>query len=237
LDRHVLARISGSMRLTGHVAGHPLGMTTTAQPAVLLDLDGTLVDSVFHHVIAWDRALADAGMPVPLWRIHAGIGMGGSRLVPWLLGRQVTELDELKDAHRALFLEQADRLRPTDGAIDLIEDLERREVPFIIATSAGGPTREALLEALGRTDLDSVDADSVESSKPAADLILAACAELGVEPEHATLIGDSPWDAEAARRVRVRSIAVRCGGFGDERLSNGGAMDVVDNPRALIGRL
>jgi HAD superfamily hydrolase (TIGR01549 family) len=210
---------------------------TSSQPAVLLDLDGTLVDSVFHHVIAWDRALADADLPVPLWRIHAGIGMGGSRLVPWMLGRQVEAVDELKDAHEALFLEQADRLRATDGAIELIEDLERREVPFIIATSATGPVREALLEALGRTDLESVDADGVESSKPAADLILAACEEISVDPTDATLVGDSPWDAEAARRVRVRSIAVRCGGFGDERLLNGGAMDVVDNPRALIGRL
>jgi HAD superfamily hydrolase (TIGR01549 family) len=210
---------------------------TSSQPAVLLDLDGTLVDSVFHHVLAWDRALADAGMPVPLWRIHAGIGMGGSRLVPWLLGRQVEEADELKEAHKELFLEQADRLRPTDGAVALIEDLERREVPFIIATSASGPTREALLEALGRTDLESVDADGVESSKPAADLILAACEELGVDPADATLVGDSPWDAEAARRVRVRSIAVRCGGFGDEVLRQFGAMDVVDSPRALVGRL
>lgn len=209
----------------------------STNPAVLLDLDGTLVDSVFHHVIAWDLALTEAGHPIPLWRIHAAIGMGGSRLVPWLLGEHVDELTELKDAHEELFLEQADRLRPTEGARALVEDLEVRGVPFVIATSATGPVREALLEALDRTDLPAIDADGVDSSKPAADLLLAGCEELGVDPAHATLIGDSPWDAEAARRVGIRSIAVRTGGFGDDRLLRGGAMDVVDNPRALVGRL
>lgn len=210
---------------------------TTQQPAVLLDLDGTLVDSVFHHVIAWDLALSGAGHAVPLWRVHAAIGMGGSRLVPWLLGRQVEEVDELKDVHEQRFLEQSGRLRATDGAMALIEDLEVREVPFAIATSATGPVRKALLEALGRTDLPAIDADSVDSSKPAADLLLAGCEELGIDPGHATLIGDSPWDAEAARRVGIRAIAVRTGGFGDQRLRDGGAMDVVDDPRALVGRL
>ncbi len=206
-------------------------------PAVLLDLDGTLVDSVFHHVIAWDLALTEAGHQVPLWRVHAAIGMGGSRLVPWVLGTHVEGIDELKDSHEKKFLEQAERLRATDGAHDLVEDLEIREVPFVIATSATGPVRKALLEALGRTDLPAIDADSVDSSKPAADLLLAGCEELDVDPAHATLIGDSPWDAEAARRVGIRAIAVRTGGFGDDRLRGSGAMDVVDNPRALVGRL
>lgn len=211
--------------------------TDAYQPGVLLDLDGTLVDSVFEHVVTWGEAFRTRGYDVPLWRIHAGIGMGGSRLVPWVLGRHVEDADELSDDHRLRFLDRAHELRPTRGAVELLDDLEHRKVPFQIATSAEADVREALLDALGRTDLPSADADDVGSSKPAPDLLLATCADLGIEPAHATLVGDSPWDAEAARRVGIRTIAVRCGGFGDGRLLAAGADAVVDDPGALVGRL
>src|SRR5687767_5900066 len=114
-------------------------------PSVLLDLDGTLVDSVYLHVVTWHRALKGAGYDVPAWRIHEGIGMGGERIVPWLIGRHVDDADELKDVHKKLFLDVASELVPTPGAHDLLDDLRRREVPFIVATSAGGETAEALL--------------------------------------------------------------------------------------------
>ena len=205
--------------------------------AVLLDLDGTLVDSVYLHVDTWHRALLQAGYDVPAWRVHAGIGMGSDRLVPWLLGRHVEDLDALSDEHHRLFLERADELRPTQGARELVEDLERREVPFTIATSAKPPVRKALLACLGREDLESTDAGDVDSPKPAPDLLLAACEQLGVDPRHATLVGDSPWDAEAARKIGARCVAVRTGGFGDDRLLHAGADDVVDSPLALVGRL
>lgn len=205
--------------------------------AVLLDLDGTLVDSVYLHVDTWVRTLREAGHDVPAWRVHAGIGMGSDRLVPWLLGRTPDDLDELSEQHHRLFLERADELVPTRGARELVEDLERRGVPFTIATSAKPPVRKALLACLGREDLDATDAGDVDSPKPAPDLLLAACKDLGVPPVHATLIGDSPWDAEAARKVGVRAIAVRTGGFGDDRLVHAGADDVVDAPLDLVGRL
>ena len=205
--------------------------------AVLLDLDGTLVDSVYLHVDTWHRTLRDAGYDVPAWRVHAAIGMGSDRLVPWLLGRHVEDLDALSDEHHRLFLERADELRPTEGARGLVEDLERREVRFTIATSAKPPVRKALLACLGREDLDSTDAGDVDSPKPAPDLLLAACAQLGVDPRNATLVGDSPWDAEAARKIGARCVAVRTGGFGDDRLLHAGADDVVDSPLALVGRL
>jgi beta-phosphoglucomutase-like phosphatase (HAD superfamily) len=214
-----------------------MAVSMTATPTVLLDLDGTLVDSVYHHVLAWDEALVAAGYHVPLWRIHAGIGMGGDRIVPWLLGGQVEDIDALKSDHKERFLTRADTLRATDGATALIDDLSTREVPFTIATSAGGAVREALLGALGLGELPGVDADAVDSPKPAPDLLLAACDDLGCDPSVATLIGDSPWDAEAARRVGIRSIAVRCGGFGEDDLRSAGAIDVARDPRELIGRL
>ena len=207
------------------------------RPSVLLDLDGTLVDSVFLHVVAWEAALREAGHLVPMWRIHEGVGMGSSRLVPWLLGRHVEEASELADEHERRFLEHADQLQKTPGASELIEDLQRREVPFVIATSATAKLGEALREALGAPDLPTADADSVASPKPAPDLLLSAVDKLGLAPEHATLIGDSPWDGEAALACGVRFLAVRTGGFGDNRLLDGGASDVVDDPRALIGRL
>jgi len=205
--------------------------------AVLLDLDGTLVDSVYLHVDTWHRALREAGFDVPAWRVHAGIGMGSDRLVPWLLGTHTDLQRQLSDRHHELFLARADELRPTAGARELVEDLQRRKVPFTIATSAKPPVRKALLAALGRPDLDSTDAGDVDSPKPAPDLLLAACDQLRVPPEDATLIGDSPWDVEAARKVGMRTLAVRTGGFGDHVLLAAGADDVVDDPRALVGRL
>jgi HAD superfamily hydrolase (TIGR01509 family) len=207
------------------------------RPAVLLDLDGTLIDSVFHHVLAWDEALTAHGYSVPLWRIHAGIGMGSSRLVPWLLGRHPEDTEALTEAHEERFLARAELLRRTDGALELVEDLEVRGIAFQVATSATGTMQDALLEALGRKDLPTANADDVGSAKPAPDLLLTACQALSVEPTDVTLIGDSPWDAEAADRIGLRMLAVRCGGFGDQRLLDAGATDVVDHPGALVGRL
>ena len=208
-----------------------------SQPVVLLDLDGTLVDSVYLHVVTWMLAFREAGHDVAAVRVHAGVGMGSDRLLPWLLGGYVDDEEELRADHERRFVELAHTLRPTAGALELLDDLERREVPFAIATSAGTAEREALLAALGRDDVLTTDSDAVDESKPYADLLEAALLDLGARPEDATLVGDSPWDAEAAGRLGVRPIGVRCGGFSDEVLLRAGAYDVVDAPRDLIGRL
>jgi HAD superfamily hydrolase (TIGR01509 family) len=209
----------------------------TYEPAVLLDLDGTLVDSVYHHVLAWAEAFGAAGHQVALWKIHAAIGMGGQRLVPWLLGRHVDEADDLRDEHQRRFLERNDSLRAARGALELVDDLERRGVRFQIATSAEAEIGEALLDTLGRRDLPTADASDVGSPKPAPDLLLASCRELGAEPTQTTLVGDSPWDAEAAVKIGMRCVGVRTGGFSDERMVTGGAATVVDAPGDLVGRL
>ena len=210
---------------------------TTPTPSVLLDLDGTLVDSVFLHVVTWSKAFTDAGRQVPSWKIHEGIGMGSDRIVPWLLGEHPEDADALSAAHKKLFLDRAEHLIPTPGAQALLDDLRRREIPFLVATSAEGEMAEALLAALGEPDLDTFNADDVESSKPAPELLASALDELGATAEDATMVGDSPWDAEAADRIGIRMLAVRCGGFGDSRLLDAGASAVVDDPRALVGRL
>lgn len=214
-------------------------MRSPGAAAVLLDLDGTLVDSVYHHVLAWDGSLREHGYTIPHWRIHRGIGMGSERIVPWLLGRQLAddEFASLKEGHLERFLARGDDLRPTDGACDLLDDLAAREVPFLVATSAGTPERKLLLATLEREDLAVSDSSDVASSKPAPDLLHGAFAQLDVATEDVTMVGDSPWDAEAAVRAGIRAIGVRTGGFAAAELVARGASDVVDAPRDLIGRL
>lgn len=204
---------------------------------VVLDLDGTLVDSVYQHVVAWGEVLHEAGHDVPLSRIHAGIGMGSDRLVPWLLGEHLAGADDLADAHTERFLDLADGLVATAGAHALLRDLETREVPVVIATSAGSRTRDCLLDVLGREDLPVTDAGGVASSKPAPDLVLAACGLIDLSPEQAVVVGDTRWDSEAALRAGARSIAVRCGGVADAVLRQAGAERVVAAPKALVGQL
>jgi HAD superfamily hydrolase (TIGR01549 family) len=210
------------------------------QQAVVLDLDGTLVDSVHHHVTAWHRALVAHGHDdVPMVRVHAGVGMGSDRLLPWLLGGPVDEdeFDAISDRHGELFRAVADDLRATRGAAALLDDLAQREVPHVIATSADPDERELLLRALGRQDLAVVDSGDVASSKPAPDLLLAACDHLDVDPRQAVMVGDSPWDAHAAARVDMPCVLVRCGGFGEPALREADPVRVVDAPADLIGQL
>ena len=207
--------------------------------AVVLDLDGTLVDSVHHHVTAWHRALVAEGFRVPMVRVHAGIGMGGDRLVPWLLGEHVDDevADRVSTRHGELFRALGDELVPTPGALELLDDLAARDVAHVVATSAGADDRAVLLEALGRTDLAVVDSDDVASSKPAPDLLLAATDHLGRDPSECVMIGDSPWDGHAARRVAMPCILVRCGAFGDGPLLEASPLRVVDAPRDLVAQL
>ena len=203
---------------------------------VLLDLDGTLVDSVYHHITAWDGALRARGYEVPLVAVHHAIGMGSDRLVPHLLGASPEDADALSADHKRRFLDVADDLRPTRGAGALLDDLNARGVPHIIATSAGDEEADALLAALG-ADPPRVDSSAVEHSKPSPELFLAACDELALDAARTIVVGDSPWDAEAAHRMGARIICVRCGGFSDAALLRRGAAVVVDDPRELVGQL
>lgn len=204
---------------------------------VVLDVDGTLVDSVYHHVMAWDQALSTHGHHVPLRDIHAGIGIGSGRLATWLLGGAPHDLQAITDDHTRVFLEQRDRLRPTRGAVELLDDLQGRGVPTVMATSAGSAEREALLATLGDPDLPLTDADAVAAPKPATDLLSVACELIDVEPRNAVMVGDSPWDVAAARRVGMQMISVRTGGFGDAALAARGPTVIVDAPRDLIATL
>lgn len=208
-------------------------------PPVVLDLDGTLVDSVPLHVVTWQAAFAEEGVDAPSVAIHDAIGMGATRLVRAVLGRVPDEELEkrLVTKHKDRFLDAADRLQPTPGAVELLEDLVSRKVPHVVATSAGTEERRALLATIGDPDVRVTDADQVESSKPAPEPIRVALEDVTGRPDDAVMIGDSPWDGHAARAAGIRFIGVRSGGFHEAALREAGAALVRPHPRDLVGLL
>lgn len=210
----------------------------TDDTAIVLDLDGTLVDSLYAHVQAWDAAFAEVGRPQPAWRIHRAIGLGSDRLVAHLLA-EVPSADlrqQLVDGHRTRFLDQAADLRATPGATDLLADLADRAVPTVVATSAGGEERAALMAVLGDPDIPVTDQSSADDSKPGPAPLLQAARDLPDTPS-VVMVGDTVWDGHAARRAGARFIGVRCGGFGDAELLGAGADLIADDPAGLIGLL
>lgn len=204
----------------------------------MLDLDGTLVDTVYWHVMAWAEAFAAEGQRQPMWRIHRAIGLGSTRLVSHLLGGTPDPYLRtlLVDGHRRRFLEHADELVPTRGALELLGELQDREVPTVVATSAGGEERQALMSALGEPGLPVTDASGAEDSKPGPAPLVLAVEHL---PATATMVmvGDTVWDGHAARRAGLRFVGVRCGGISTAELRQAGADLVVDDPAALVGLL
>lgn len=209
---------------------------------VALDLDGTLVDSVYLHVLAWVEAIVAAGeTPPPHVRVHQAIGMGSDRLLQWTTGRPFGPDDSQAIAadHDDRFLARAELLRATPGARALVDDLGQRGVPFVIATSSSGKVLDTLLGVLDLTpgDLDVATGEDVERTKPAVDPVLAACDRLALAPDRVAFVGDSRWDAEAAARAGAFPVGVRCGGNSTEVLLGAGARLVVDTPVDLLGRL
>lgn len=213
----------------------------SAPPAVLFDIDGTLVDSNYHHTLAWDRAFAEAGVAVPLWRIHRHIGMGGDQLVESLAGGEVErELgDRIREIETKRYLELINEVRAVPGARELIEALKGADRLVILASSAKEDEVDHYLELLdAREPADgwTTSAD-VEATKPEPDLVRAA---LGLAErqgwtsgEPADMIGDSVWDVEAALRADVSPTGVLTGGFGEDELRAAGAVAVYQSVAEL----
>src|SRR4029079_4324475 len=182
-------------------------------PALIFDLDGTLVDTVYAHVFAWQRALAEAGLPIDGWRIHRRIGMRGglfARAVARELGRPLTaaEVEAIQGRHRELFRELLPERRPLPAAIELLAELPSIAASFGIATSGRRPEIDASLEALGLgPETVVVERGNVERAKPEPDLFLACAERLGTPPEECYVVGDAVWDllaARTARKLRLR---------------------------------
>ena len=222
------------------------GMASYAEPptpAFLFDLDGTLIDSVYQHVIAWREALSQAGIDLSVWRIHRRIGMSGGLFVSALMretGVRLSEQDieSLQQAHAREYLKLADSVRPLPGAADLLADLTSKNVRWAIATSGRRLTAERALPMLGLpADAPMVTRDMVRHAKPDPDLFLAAAALLGVEPQNAYVVGDSVWDLLAARRAQSIGIGLMSGGYGREELERAGAYRVYADPAEMLARL
>ncbi|GIG37340.1 HAD family hydrolase [Cellulomonas pakistanensis] len=207
-----------------------------APTAVLLDIDGTLVDSNFLHVHAWVRAFDEAGHPVDAWRVHRRIGMGSGRLLAELLGDDADRLgDEVKEAHTARYGELAGLLRPFDGARDLVRALADRGARVVLSTSAAPEEVETLRAVLDVDDLVQITgAADVDEAKPEPDLVHAALELAGVPADRAVFVGDSVWDVEAAARAGVTCVGVLSGGTSEAELRDAGAAVVVEDAAALL---
>jgi HAD superfamily hydrolase (TIGR01509 family) len=212
-------------------------------PSFLFDLDGTLIDSVYQHVIAWRAALSDIGIDLSVWRIHRRIGMSGGLFVSALLretGRSLSpaDIDRLQQAHAAQYRAQAHAVTPLPGARDLLGLLTEARVPWAIATSGYAATARPALALLGLPDdTPMVTRDMVRRAKPDPDLFLAAAALLGVDPRHAMVVGDSVWDLLAARRAGSLGVGLMSGGYGREELERAGAYRVYADPAEMLARI
>ena len=211
-------------------------------PVFLFDLDGTLIDSVYQHVIAWHAALSRLDIDLSVWRIHRRIGMSGGLFVSALIRETGVTLSEadvamLQQAHAEGYLAQASTVRPLPGAADLLAALTRRGVRWAIATSSYRATSGHALSLLGLPeDTPMITRDMVRHAKPDPDLFLAAAALLDVDPRHAYVVGDSVWDLLAARRAGAIGIGLMSGGYGREELERAGAYRVYSDPADLLAR-
>ena len=207
----------------------------------ILDIDGTLVDTNYHHAIAWYRAFRQHGFTLPLWRIHRHIGMGGDQLVGALAGDgfERDQGDAVRAAEKVLYQELIGEVQPLAGARALIEDLKSSGHVVVLASSAKPDELEHYLQLLdARTLVDGwTDSGDVEQTKPEPDLVLAALEKAGAKPKDAVMIGDSTWDCRAAKRARVRSLGVLTGGFSEAELLEAGAAEVFDSVETLRAHL
>lgn len=211
--------------------------------AFLFDLDGTLVDSVYQHVLAWREALEAGGIELAVWRIHRRIGMSGGLFVNALLretGRPIgaQEADRLQKLHAEAYAKRLKDVRPLPGARELLALLSRRGIPYAIATSGRLETARHPLSLLDlRPDVPIVTRDQVQYAKPDPDLFLTAARRLNIPIENAVVIGDSVWDLLAARRARALSVGLLSGGYGEEELERAGAYRVYQDPADLMRHL
>jgi HAD superfamily hydrolase (TIGR01549 family) len=208
------------------------------QPAAILDVDGTLVDTNYQHAIAWYRAFRRHGVVLPIWRLHRHIGMGGDQLVAAVAGERVESEkgDEIRSAEKELYKELIGEVEPFEGARELIAELRRRGHAVVLASSAKEDEVDHyldLLDARELTDGWTTSAD-VEATKPEPDLVHAALEKAG---GGAVMVGDSTWDCEAARRAGLETIAVLTGGFSEQELREAGAAAVYESIAELRGRL
>ena len=214
-----------------------------SNPAILFDLDGTLIDSVYQHVLAWREALERAGIQLAVWRIHRRIGMSGGLLVNALLretGHEITTSDaqHLQKWHLEAYAKLVMQVRPLPGAVQLLAHLTAEKVKYAIATSGMLAGAKPSLEALGvGKSVPVITRDQVRHAKPDPDLFLAAAERLGVSIHDSIVVGDSVWDLLAAQRARALGVGLASGGYGRGELERAGAYRTYDDPLDLMNHL
>ena len=208
-------------------------------PAGILDLDGTLVDTNYHHALAWYRAFRQHGVVLPVWRLHRHIGMGGDQLVPALAGEEFAEQhgDDVRAAEKALYLALIDETEPLEGAREFVETLKDRGHTVVLASSAKQNELDHYLDLLDVRELadDWTSSADVDATKPEPDLVFAALEKAGGGA--AVMVGDTTWDIEAAGRAGLDTIAVMTGGFSEQELREAGAVAVFESLEQLTERL
>jgi HAD superfamily hydrolase (TIGR01509 family) len=206
-----------------------------APRAALLDVDGTLIDANYHHALAWYRAFRQSGITLPLWRIHRHVGMGGDQLVPALVGERADEErgEEIRDARGEEYEKLIEEVAPLEGARELIEDLRERGLTVVLASSAPQKEIDHYLELLDARELADcwTTEDDVEATKPEPDLVHAALDKAGAD--NAVMVGDTPWDIEAARKAGIETVCVITGGFSEQELREAGAAAVFESVEEL----
>ena len=208
--------------------------------AVLLDIDGTLVDTNYLHVDAWSRAVQDVGADAEDWRIHRAVGMDSGRLIATLLGDDAERLgDAVKERHREHYARNRPRMRLLAGARELLAELHGRGFRVVLATSAT-PDEFAMLTDVLQADewvTTVTTSEDVSEAKPAPDVVGVALEKADVEAADAILVGDAVWDAESAERAGVRCVGVRTGGAGEQELLDAGALAVYEGAAHLLREL
>lgn len=206
---------------------------------VVLDVDGTLVDTVYQHAVIWAQAFAKVGVDVPTWKLHRAIGMGGDRLITEVAGEDVEKEhgDAVRAEHDERFGEVIDDIRALPGAADLLDALRDRGLKVALASSGIEEQTKRLIAHFDGEKRSHAwtSSDDAEASKPAPDLIQIAIDK--VDGEHALVIGDAVWDITAAEKAGLPSIGLRCGGFSAAELRDAGASDVFTDPRDLLDHL
>lgn len=212
-------------------------------PAFLFDLDGTLVDSVYQHVLAWHEAFEESGIKIEVWRLHRRIGMSGGLFINALFRETGLEINKeqakkLSKTHAEAYARFASRVHPLPGAHELLAYLTEHHVPWAIATSGLIETAGPIIKQLDvPAEVPIITRDLVEHAKPDPDLFLAAAQKVGVDIEDSIVVGDSVWDLLAARRARALGVGLLSGGYGFDELQSAGAYRVYTDPADLLNHL
>lgn len=218
----------------------PKAFTARKVPPFLLDVDGTLVDSVYEHVVAWREALEEAEIRLPNWKIHRRIGMSGKNFLPALLreiGQEISkaEIESIEKIRASIFAKKIPEIRILPGAKELLQFFESIDAPWALASSGNRSQVEELLRGLNiPRDTPVIAGDDTPAAKPAPDLFMVAAQRLGVAPGDSIVIGDSPWDLLAAQRIKALGVGLLCGGYAQCELGHSGAYRVYEDPKDLL---